>query len=139
VTDDRPELTVLDTDECWRLLAAGGVGRVAMEAADGLVVMPVNFAVDAGVVVFRTTEGGLLGRAAEWGRTVAFEADELDHQLRQGWSVLVRGELRRVPDEDTGPLIEAVAPWARGERNVVGKITPSQVSGRRVGTVEGSL
>lgn len=133
MTDDRPDLTVLDVAECWQLLDSAGVGRVAMAAAEGLVVVPVNFAVQDGEVVFRTTEGGLLGRAADWGRAVAFQADHFDKQMRQGWSVLVRGQLRRADDQETPALVELVAPWARGERNVVGRVTPDAVSGRRIG------
>jgi len=133
VSDDRPDLTVLDEGECWRLLDSVAVGRVAMEATEGLVVVPVNFVVDSGEVVFRTTEGGLLGRAADWGRPVAFQADSFDEKLRTGWSVLVRGDLRRVPEDQAAVLVELVAPWASGERNVVGRVTPSMVSGRRIG------
>jgi nitroimidazol reductase NimA-like FMN-containing flavoprotein (pyridoxamine 5'-phosphate oxidase superfamily) len=137
VTDDRPDLTVLDEAECWRLLGSVAVGRVAMEAAEGLVVVPVNYAVQDGDVVFRTTEGGLLGSAADWGRPVAFQVDSLDEGIRQGWSVLVRGELRRASEQDTPRLVELVAPWARGERNVVGRVKPSAVSGRRIGAGPG--
>jgi nitroimidazol reductase NimA-like FMN-containing flavoprotein (pyridoxamine 5'-phosphate oxidase superfamily) len=133
VTDDRPDLTVLDEAECWRLLDTVGVGRVAMEGDEGLVVVPVNFAVDSGEVIFRTTEGGLLGRAADWGRSVAFQADSFDEQMRRGWSVLVRGDLRRVPNDQAQDLVALVAPWASGERNVVGRVTPSALSGRRIG------
>ncbi len=133
MTDDRPELTVLDDADCWRLLASSRVGRVAMDTPEGIVVVPVNYVVDAADVVFRTAEGGLLGRAADWGRPVAFEVDSFDEELRHGWSVLVRGELRRMPEEEGERLLESVAPWAQGERNVVGRVSPASVSGRRIG------
>jgi len=133
VTDARPDLTAIPHDECWRLLASVSVGRVAMQTAEGLVVVPVNCAVDSGEVVFRTAEGGLLGQAADWGRTVAFQADRFDETAREGWSVLVRGQLRRAGEAEAAGLAQLVAPWAGGERNVVGRIAASDISGRRIG------
>jgi nitroimidazol reductase NimA-like FMN-containing flavoprotein (pyridoxamine 5'-phosphate oxidase superfamily) len=43
--------------ECRRLIAPGGVGRIAFSTSSGPVVVPVNFAVLAGTIVVRTAEG----------------------------------------------------------------------------------
>src|SRR5690348_421310 len=85
----------LDEDACWRMLSSQEVGRVAMSAPEGLVVLPVNYVVSNRTILFRTSEFGLLGSAADDGRTVAFQADSFDRGARYGWTVLVRGELRR--------------------------------------------
>ena len=75
--------------ECRRLIAPGGVGRIAFGTISGPVVVPVNFAVLADTVVIRTAEGTVIdGHAHE---QVALEVDHIDEALCQGWSVLVRG------------------------------------------------
>jgi transcriptional regulator with XRE-family HTH domain len=119
--------------ECRRLIAPGGVGRIALGTISGPVVVPVNFAVLADTVVIRTAEGTVIDGHA--GEQVALEADHLDEALCQGWSVLVRGpahrvahpaELRRLQED------AAVWPWAGGEREVYVRITPRQITGRRI-------
>ena len=135
VTDTRPPLAVLEPEECWVLLRTGHLGRVAFETEDGIVVVPVNYGVDGEEVVFRTQEDNLLGVAATWGRHCAFQVDHHDDTVRQGWTVLVRGELRRASDEDADRLGGLVASWAAGERPVVGRILADRIDGRRVGWV----
>src|SRR6266702_7634688 len=81
-----PVLRELAPAECLRLLAPGGVGRVAFATTAGPAALPVNFAMDMDMVVFRTGPGTLL--AAHAGDQVGFEADHLDEALAQGWSVL---------------------------------------------------
>ena len=80
--------------ECRRLIAAGGIGRIAFGTVSGPVVFPVNFAVVAGTIVIRTGEGTMI--AGHAGEQVAFEVDHIDEALCQGWSVLVRGQAHRV-------------------------------------------
>ena len=132
----RPDLRAvskLTPAECRRLIAAGGVGRIAFGTGSGPVVLPVNFAVLAGTVVVRTAEGTVIDGHA--GEQVALEVDHIDEALCQGWSVLVRGpahrvahpaELRRLQED------AALWPWAGGEREVYVRIIPSQVTGRRI-------
>jgi len=133
VGDGGPGLTRLDADECWALLGHGHVGRIALEDEDTIVIVPVNYAVDGTVVVFRTQEENLLGRAASWGRRVAFQVDHLDPDAHTGWTVLARGELRRADEQETERLAALVSPWAGGERPVVGRIVVARIDGRRVG------
>jgi nitroimidazol reductase NimA-like FMN-containing flavoprotein (pyridoxamine 5'-phosphate oxidase superfamily) len=78
----RPVVTRLAPAECRRLIAAGGVGRIAFCAAAGPVALPVNFAVVAGIIVIRTGEGTLIDGHAE--DRVAFQVDHIDEALRQG-------------------------------------------------------
>src|SRR6266508_4316639 len=59
VDDDtaRAELDELDRDECFRLLASVPVGRIAVcGPGQAPLVVPVNFALDGDVIVFRTDE-----------------------------------------------------------------------------------
>jgi len=119
--------------ECRRLIAPGGVGRIAFGTLSGPVVVPVNFAVLADTLVVRTAEGTVIDGHAD--EQVALEVDHIDEALCQGWSVLVRGsahrvaqpaELRRLQEE------AAVWPWAGGEREVYVRIIPREITGRRI-------
>lgn len=129
----RPILQPLAVTECRRLLAPGGVGRVAFTTRDGPAIFPVNFAIAAATIVFRTGAGTQI--AARRGEQVGFEVDHIDEELAQGWSVLVRGKAHRV----IGPaelrwLKENVAvwPWPGGDREVYVQIIPEQITGRRI-------
>ena len=133
MADDRDRLMIIEEAECWELLRSVPVGRLAMNSPEGLLIIPVNFVVADEAVVFRTAEGGLLGEAAVWGRDVAFQADRIEEAIRWGWSVLVQGQMRRVPDEEAQQLLAAVTPWVAGERRVVGRISADRISGRRIG------
>jgi transcriptional regulator with XRE-family HTH domain len=128
-----PAITKLMTAECWRLIEAGGIGRIAFGTATGPVVLPVNFAMMAGTIVIRTSRGTMVeGHGDE---QVAFEVDHLDEALSQGWSVLVRGpahhvahpaELRNVQRDAT------IWPWPGDDRDVYVRIIPDSVTGRRI-------
>ena len=95
--------------------------------------LPVNFAVMAKVIVFRTAPDTLLALYAN--AQVSFEADHLDETLRAGWSVLVQGRAHKVTDErEIRHLQERthLQPWAAGARDVYVRITPARISGRRI-------
>ena len=47
-------LEVLDEAECLRLISAGGVGRIAFTGRYGPTVLPVNYQLHQGTIVFRT-------------------------------------------------------------------------------------
>jgi nitroimidazol reductase NimA-like FMN-containing flavoprotein (pyridoxamine 5'-phosphate oxidase superfamily) len=78
-----------------RLLASVSVGRVGLSIKALPAVLPVNFALLDGEVVFRTVEGTKFHAAAA-GRVLAFEADGYETDGLSGWSVLVQGVSRVV-------------------------------------------
>ena len=126
-------ISKLMTAECHRLIAPGGIGRIAFGTLTGPVVLPVNFAVLADTIVIRTAEGTIIDGHAD--EKVALEVDHIDEALRQGWSVLVRGQAHRVvhPAELHRLQEDAVVwPWPGGEREVYVRIVPSQITGRRI-------
>ena len=90
---DRPVLVDLDEATCWELMATAGIGRLVWVDADGPVAVPVNIAVSDGAVVVRTAAYSAMAREVDDSR-VALEVDDLDHETRTGWSVLVRGVAR---------------------------------------------
>ena len=124
-------LRTLSPAECYGLLEAGGIGRVGFAAADGIMMLPVNFAVTGKAITFRTAPDTLLAVYAN-GR-VSFEADHLDQAHRTGWSVLVHGHAHKVTDEREVKHLEDgthLEPWAGGARDVYVRITPTRISGR---------
>ena len=126
-------ISKLMPNECRRLIAPGGVGRIAFGTLSGPVVLPVNFTVLADTIVIRTAEGTIIDGHAD--EQVALEVDHIDEALCQGWSVLVRGSAHRVrhPAELHRLQEDAVIwPWPGGEREVYVRIIPSQITGRRI-------
>jgi nitroimidazol reductase NimA-like FMN-containing flavoprotein (pyridoxamine 5'-phosphate oxidase superfamily) len=102
-------------------------------AAEGIVMLPVNYAIAAKTVVFRTAPDTLL--AAHANEQVSFEADRLDEAGREGWSVLVQGRARTMVGEREVQRLEhetRLEPWASGARDVWVRITPARITGRRI-------
>jgi nitroimidazol reductase NimA-like FMN-containing flavoprotein (pyridoxamine 5'-phosphate oxidase superfamily) len=123
----------LTLEECWSLLGVSGIGRVAL-VVDGLPrIIPVNYAVAADVVYFRTAPGTVLTNVT--GQKVAFEADAIDPATRSGWSVCLVGT-----GSASGTDAPPVDTWAPGARQVRYRIVPDEVTGRRLyGPNYGSL
>jgi hypothetical protein len=102
-------------------------------------VLPVNYALRDGAVVFRTAANGPLDEDLRTGITgadykVAFEIDSIDMATRGGWSVLIQGPAHRVTGAGEAAVRETgVEPWAPGPRELFVRIVPSRITGRRVG------
>ena len=132
--DPRPgRIEELTRSECFGLLAAGNLGRVAVVDDRGPVVFPVSFVLDRHTVVFRTEPGTKLC-AARQGSLVCFEADETDAAGRASWSVIVRGEVTEVTDPAELARLHALplrvqAPDARDH---FVRILPAMLTGRRI-------
>ncbi|MFP3989757.1 pyridoxamine 5'-phosphate oxidase family protein [Streptomyces sp. E11-3] len=128
-----PQWDELSAEECRARLSTHGVGHLAVSTSQGPVVVPVNYSVIDGEVVFRTAPDSTL--AAAVGTHVAFEVDQIDDALSQGWSVLVRGHARETTDPDAVRRLEERAysrPWVGGERNVWVRIDPDTITGREI-------
>ncbi|HTU76634.1 MAG TPA: pyridoxamine 5'-phosphate oxidase family protein [Trebonia sp.] len=131
-------LEELDEDACLQLISGGGVGRIAYTGRFGLVVLPVNFTLHDGAIVFRTAEHGPLDEELRTGiegaeEKVAFEIDDFDLAKRVGWSVLIQGPAHHVTGDEWGTIVQAaVAPIAPGDRELFVRIVPSRITGRRI-------
>jgi nitroimidazol reductase NimA-like FMN-containing flavoprotein (pyridoxamine 5'-phosphate oxidase superfamily) len=129
----------LDEDQCLSLISGGGIGRIAYASRFGPAVLPVNYALRDGAVVFRTAANGPLDEDLRTGITgadykVAFEIDSIDMATRGGWSVLIQGPAHRVTGAGEAAVREAgVESWAPGPRELFVRIVPSRITGRRVG------
>jgi nitroimidazol reductase NimA-like FMN-containing flavoprotein (pyridoxamine 5'-phosphate oxidase superfamily) len=138
-----PEVVLehLDQAECMRLIAPGGIGRLCFAGQFDLTVLPVNYVLHNGMIVFRTVPGGTteedlrtsIGVAhAEY--RVAFEVDDFDAQTREGWSVLVQGPAHHLDSDEDRAEAEAIGlqTWAGSNRDHFIRITPARVTGRRI-------
>ncbi|MFI9101012.1 helix-turn-helix domain-containing protein [Streptomyces fildesensis] len=128
-----PELVEMTPEECRARLSTHGVGRIAVTGDEGPAIVPVNYQMADGSLVFRTSPGS--APALSIGARVAFEVDHIDEALSQGWSVLVVGSAEHVTDPDTvRHLIERThsGPWAGGDRAMWVRIHPDRITGRRI-------
>jgi transcriptional regulator with XRE-family HTH domain len=132
----RPEPAVvqkLTPAECRRLIASGGLGRIAFCTVSGPVMLPVNFTVIGASIVVRTNPGTLI--EAHGDERAAFEVDHVDEVLRQGWSVLVLGQAHRVLQSGELRHVQegaTILPWPGGDGDVYVRIVPDQITGRRI-------
>ncbi|MEU5439875.1 helix-turn-helix domain-containing protein [Streptomyces griseofuscus] len=128
-----PRFTELSAAECQALLGSHGVGRLAVSTSSGPEIVPVNYSVVDGAIVFRTATGATPALAD--GRQVAFEVDRIDDAFSQGWSVLVHGVGRVVLNPRQQRRYDEKAhskPWAGGHRERWMRIDSGMVTGRRI-------
>ena len=125
------EVEHLDVDECWRLLRAIRVGRLAVCSDGRPLIFPLNYVVDGTSIVFRTAEGTKL--AAVQGAEVAFEIDDYDARAQQASSVIVHGRAEEIHDlEDWERTLGLpLFPWDVVPKSHFVRIPAAEVSGRR--------
>jgi nitroimidazol reductase NimA-like FMN-containing flavoprotein (pyridoxamine 5'-phosphate oxidase superfamily) len=135
----RHSLQTLDEAECLRLISPGGIGRLAYSGRYGLTVLPVNYMLHDGAIVFRTAQESPTGEDLQTGIAhaeyqVAFEIDDIDEAAREGWSVLIQGPAHHMASEAEQASVRAsgVEPWPAGSREHAIRITPARITGRRL-------
>jgi hypothetical protein len=127
------KLSVLAVSDCLAYLGSRDLGRVAFQIDRDIDVLPVNYATEGRIVVFRT---GSLTRLQRSPRVpVTFEVDSWDPLSGIGWSVVLKGVAREVTagmDSFSRALRRLrVLPRAPGKRERWIAIYPSEISGRR--------
>lgn len=132
-------LEILDEAECRRLIEPGGIGRLVFAGSYDLTVLPVNYKMHEGAILFRTAEAGTTEEDLRTGIShaefrVAFEVDQFDMQAREGWSVLIQGPAHHLDSAAERAEAETlgIEPWASGEREHFIRITPARITGRRI-------
>jgi nitroimidazol reductase NimA-like FMN-containing flavoprotein (pyridoxamine 5'-phosphate oxidase superfamily) len=132
-------LEELDEAECLRLISPGGIGRIAFTGRFGPTVLPVNYRLHQGTIVFRTVEDSPTDEDLRTGIAnaeykVAFEIDDFSPAAREGWSVLIQGALHHVESEAERASVResGVEPWASGSRELYLRVIPSRTTGRRI-------
>lgn len=126
------ELDTLNRRQCLDLLQGVRVGRLVFTEDALPAVQPVNFRLWRDDVVIRVAGGPKLAAATD-NQVVAFQADELDADLRTGWSVTVVGHAEPITGVDD--LLEVsgtfIQPWVDGRREHFVRIRTEKMTGRR--------
>ena len=135
-SDDRSErhFEALGRQQCLDLLESNHLGRVAWQTAELPQILPITYAMHQGSAYFRTVPDGVLAELAQ-PTSVALEVDELDQQIRSGWSVVLYGRTSAVDEPDELADLwasDSLVPWAAGNRTLFIRIRPERVSGRVV-------
>jgi nitroimidazol reductase NimA-like FMN-containing flavoprotein (pyridoxamine 5'-phosphate oxidase superfamily) len=127
----RHQLENLGRHDCFKLLETVRVGRLVFTEHALPAIQPVNFRLWGGDIVIRIAGGAKLA-AAVGKHVVAFEADELDSDLRAGWSVTVVGHAELITDVDDLVAVSGIflRPWVDGRRDYFVRIRAEQVTGR---------
>jgi nitroimidazol reductase NimA-like FMN-containing flavoprotein (pyridoxamine 5'-phosphate oxidase superfamily) len=132
-------LEELDEEECLRLIMPGGVGRIAFSGRYGPTVLPVNYRLHQGTILFRTAEHSATDEDLRTGipnaeYKVAFEIDDFDGVAREGWSVLVQGSAHHVDSgtERASVSQAGVDSWPGENRELFVRVIPTRVTGRRI-------
>jgi uncharacterized protein len=124
---------ILEVEECWALLEARHLGRLAFVDQDGPMVLPINYVVVDGVVIFRTDAGSKLDAAVR-GDRLALEVDGFDGLEQIGWSVVARGRAELVTDGAELGLLQGLplVSWAPGLKPIYVRLSASVVTGQRI-------
>jgi nitroimidazol reductase NimA-like FMN-containing flavoprotein (pyridoxamine 5'-phosphate oxidase superfamily) len=132
-------METLEEAECLGLIAAGGIGRLVFAGRWDLTVLPVNYKMHDGAILFRTAQNSATDEDLRTGIAhaeyrVAFEVDDFDEEAREGWSVLIQGPAHHLDtDEERRQAVEAgIEPWPGGLREHFIQIRPDRITGRRI-------
>jgi nitroimidazol reductase NimA-like FMN-containing flavoprotein (pyridoxamine 5'-phosphate oxidase superfamily) len=123
-------ITILSEDESWDLLAGVALGRLVTSVEDQPEIFPVNFVVQNRTVLFRTAVGTKLVSSVI-NKHVLLEAD--DHNVAEGWSVIVKGVARTLwTDDDIAEAERAqLLPWTATLKTHYVRVIPTSITGRR--------
>jgi uncharacterized protein len=128
-------LDSLSRYDSWQLVtqaaSSDGVARVVWSGPDGPAIVPVNYTVADGFIWFQTTEGSRLARECS-GQQVLVEVDQVDPASHTGWSVVVTGVATCLPSAADPGLLSNLVVWPSGPRQVLLRVEPDEVTGRRL-------
>jgi Pyridoxamine 5'-phosphate oxidase len=136
---DNALIEQLDEAECLRLAGTAEVGRLGYSGRYGPTVLPVNYRLFEGTIVFRTSQDRSVDEDLRTGIDgaefkVAFEIDSIDPDRREGWSVLIQGSAHHVDSEAERAAVDkaGVEPLPGGARELFLRIVPTTIIGRRI-------
>ena len=124
-------LDELSVEECWAALRTAAIGRLAVRAAEGVDVFPVNFTVHERAIYLRSAPGSKLVAITD-SPAVAFEADG-SRGRDYYWSVVARGIAHRLAHDseiEASGVLDLATSTPSVKWNFI-RITPTVISGRR--------
>ena len=131
-TSQTPPEGQLSIDQCWALLGTEVLGRIALIVDGHPEIFPVNFVLERRAIVFRTSGGTKLWGATT-GKPAAFEIDGYDVHEETAWSVMARGEIELIENEEHKRAVDALLlePWQPGDKDYYVRLAPKALTGRR--------
>jgi uncharacterized protein len=128
----------LPPHDCWAQLRTVELGRVAFVVEGTQEILPVNFVVDQGSVVVRTSTRSRISLVAD-GRPLAFEAD--GKVLGDAWSVVVKGHAKEIRElyESVDAAGLPLHPEHGGTKDCLLRVVADEVTGRRFAVAPASL
>ncbi|GAA1161260.1 pyridoxamine 5'-phosphate oxidase family protein [Nocardioides aquiterrae] len=117
--------------DCWSLLGEAEIARVAWQGADGIALVPVNYAVGEAAIWFRVEPESKLARECD-GQQVVVEVDRVDSETRTAWSVVVVGIAHLVDELDVPDTLIEMRVWPGGPRRRFVRVEPDRLTGRRL-------
>lgn len=122
----------LSDEESLELLATKTFGRLVVRRKDDMDLFPLNCLVHEGEIYFRTAEGSKLF-SLTLNNDVLFEADNVDGDSQEAWSVVVKGTARTLT---SNAEIEAadqlpLKPWLPTLKYNYVVVSPNEISGRK--------
>jgi len=130
-------VTILAPNASWALLRSAEVARLAVLIDHHPDIFPINYIVDHGSVVFRTTEGTkLVAAVASVG--VAIEIDGYDAGSGEAWSVVIKGDALEIKEANDlfDALYVPLFPWDAASKHRFVRIVPTELTGRRFNVVD---
>ena len=131
-TEAAQETKELSIHDCWKYLQSTATCRIALVNGDAPEIFPVNYVPNFGTILFRIGQGTKL-RALRESPVIAIEADGFNRYGTVAWSVILKGRPEFVthPEEIQEAVDAGLSPWQAGRKDVLVRVTPSEISGRR--------
>jgi nitroimidazol reductase NimA-like FMN-containing flavoprotein (pyridoxamine 5'-phosphate oxidase superfamily) len=125
-------MDVLTDEQCWELLGANQIGRLATVVGGRVDIFPINYVAHEGEIYFKTAEGSKLASVMAH-HEVAFEIDGYNETTNEAWSVVMAGLGRVLSHDDELDAAETLPlfPWNTAPKNRYVVIEPTEISGRR--------
>ena len=132
MSENTDVIQTLSDEESLELLATKTFGRLVVRRKDDMDLFPLNYLVHEGEIYFRTAEGSKLF-SLTLNNDVLFEADNVDADSQEAWSVVVKGTARTL---SSNAEIEAadqlpLKPWLPTLKYNYVVVSPNEISGRK--------
>lgn len=135
---DGAGLEILSRPECLRLLGGARTGRIALSVKAMPTILPVRFVLDDQRIVIRAGSSSTLAAATKLA-VVAFEAEGVEPDSQQEWSVLVTGMADHVTDDEELARLEILdlPQWSSAGDGCLVSISTDHLDGRRTVASQG--